>query len=187
MPAPDVYIHPTAEVHASARIGRGTRIWNGVQVRERAVIGQDCNLGKDVYVDLEVKLGDRVRVQNRVSFFHGVEIADDVFVGPHVCFTNDMFPRAFNRNWQRVDTRVEKGASIGAAAAIRCGVTIGEYAMVGLGAVVIDDVPAHALVVGNPARVVGHVCRCGRRLPRAAKGGKRRCTHCGETVTLRKK
>ena len=165
MSANSVFIHPTAEVNPSASIGDGSKIWNGVQVRERAVIGRECSLGKDTYVDLDVRIGDRVRIQNRVSIFKGVQLGDDVYVGPHVCFTNDLYPRAFNRHWQLTNTFVETGASLGAGATILCGVRIGAYALVGIGAVVTRDVPPHALVTGNPARLRGYVCRCGQPVP----------------------
>lgn len=180
-----VLIHPTAEVHASARVGRGTKIWNGVQVRENAVIGDQCSFGKDTYVDVGVLIGNRVRVQNGVSIYRGVSIEDDVFVGPHVCFTNDLYPRAHSTDWKVVPTRVRTGASLGAGAAIVCGVTVGAHALVGVGAVVTADVPAHGLVVGNPARLKGWVCRCGRPFPGGldVRGKPQACSHCAATLT----
>jgi acetyltransferase-like isoleucine patch superfamily enzyme len=180
-----VFIHPTAEVQASAQIGPGTKIWNGVQVREHAVIGEQCSFGKDTYVDAKVHIGARVRVQNGVSIYQGVTIDDDVFVGPHVCFTNDLYPRAFNRDWHLTRTRVHAGASLGAGSVIKCGVTIGAYALVGIGAVVTRDVPPHGLVTGNPARLRGWVCRCGRPFPGGleARGVTQTCGHCSATMT----
>lgn len=169
-----VFIHPTAEVSEEASIGDGTKIWNLAQVREKSVIGKDCIISKNVYVDTEVKLGDRVKVQNNVNIYHGVEIEDDVFLGPSMTFTNDFYPRAFNADWKITYTKVKKGASIGANATIVCGNTIGEYAMIGSGSVVTKDVKDYALVVGNPARQIGWVCRCGQKLDNQF-----RCPECG--------
>ena len=157
-------IHPTAEVSPEARIGDGTSIWHWVQVREGARIGRDCVIGKDVYVDTDVVLGDRCKVQNFATLYKGLTIGDRVFIGPHACFTNDMYPRAVSPDWQVVPTKVEDGASIGANSTILCGLTIGRNAMVAAGAVVTKDVPPHALVAGVPAKLVGWVCECGRPL-----------------------
>ena len=170
-----VFIHDTAEVSPKASIGEGTKIWNLAQVRENAVIGENCIISKNVYVDADVKIGNRVKIQNNVNVYDGVEVEDDVFLGPSMTFTNDMFPRAFNADWKITRTLVKKGASIGAGAVIVCGSTIGEYALVGSGAVVTKDVPPHALVVGNPAKQIGWVCECGFRLDE--KGN---CTNCGK-------
>jgi predicted dehydrogenase/acetyltransferase-like isoleucine patch superfamily enzyme len=152
--AVDYFVHPSAEVSPLANIGRGSQVWNQAQIREKAEIGEECIIGKDVYIDLGVVIGDRVKIQNSVSVYHGVTIEDDVFVGPQAAFTNDLYPRADNPDWQVVPTQVQRGASIGANATIVCGVTIGERAMVGAGAVVTKDVPPYTLVVGNPARVL---------------------------------
>ncbi len=159
-----IFIHPSAHVSPDADIGEGTKIWHEAQVREGAVIGKNCILGKSVYVGVNVKIGDNVKLENRVSVFQGVTIEDDVFVGPHVVFTNDIRPRSFNSNWKVIPTIVKKGASIGANSTIICGITIGEYAMIGAGSVVTKDVPPHALVYGNPARIHGFVCKCGEKL-----------------------
>lgn len=160
----EILIHPTAEVSETAVVGAGTKIWNQAQVREGAHIGKHCIISKNVYIDENVSIGSGVKIQNNVNVYHGVTIEDDVFLGPSMSFTNDMFPRAFSTNWKVIETVVRKGASIGANATIRCGVEIGEYATVGAGSVVTKDVPAHALVVGNPARQIGWVCKCGFRL-----------------------
>lgn len=181
-----VFIHPSAEVHPNADIGDGTYIWNGGQVRERSKIGEKCNFGKDVYVDVDVAIGDRVRVQNGVSIYKGVHLADDVFVGPNVCFTNDMYPRAFNGDWQIVETWIEEGASLGAASIIVCGVTVGCYALVGVAAVVTRDVPPHGLVMGNPARLKDYVCKCGKPFKADELDVVKtyKCTSCGYEVSL---
>ena len=167
----ETYIHPGAEVSPQAVIGNGTLIWRQAQVREGAHIGEMCNIGKGVYVDTHVHIGSCVKIQNHVSVFEGVTLEDGVFVGPHVCFTNDLSPRAINpdgtlksaSDWEITPTQVKYGASIGAGSVILCGVTIGEFALVGAGSVVTRDVPPYALVFGNPARQHGYVCRCARR------------------------
>ena len=166
------YVHPTAEVSPEAHVGAGTRIWRQAHVREHASIGQSCNIGKGVYIDAHVRIGSNVKIQNHVSVFEGVTLEDGVFVGPHVCFTNDLAPRAITPDgklksaddWRITPTLVKYGASIGAGSVIVCGVTIGEFALVGAGSVVTRDVPPHALVFGNPARQHGYVCRCAYRL-----------------------
>ncbi len=156
------FIHSTADVDPAAIIGEGTKVWNNVQIREKAEIGVGCIVGKSVYIDHTVLIGDRVKIQNGVSIYHGVTIEDDVFLGPHVTFTNDLYPRAFDPEWHVVSTLVKCGASVGANVTIVCGVELGGYSMVGAGAVVTKDVPPHALVLGNPARIVGFVSRMGR-------------------------
>ena len=168
----NVRIHPTADVSAEAEIGPGTSVWNQAQVRERARIGGECVIGKNVYVDADVIIGDRVKLQNNVSVFHGVTIEDGVFVGPHVCFTNDRVPRAINldgtlktdADWEVSPTLVRRGAALGANVTILPGITIGPWAMVGSGSVVTRDVGAWELVAGNPARRLGGACPCGQPL-----------------------
>jgi UDP-2-acetamido-3-amino-2,3-dideoxy-glucuronate N-acetyltransferase len=167
-----IYIHPTAEVSPQATVGVGTRIWRQAHVREHAHIGENCNIGKGVYIDAHVQIGSCVKIQNHVSVFEGVTLEDGVFIGPHVCFTNDLIPRAITpdgklktaEDWQVTPTLVRYGASIGAASVILCGVTIGTFALIGAGSMVTRDVPPYALVFGNPARLHGYVCRCARRL-----------------------
>ena len=164
-----VKIHPTAEVSEQAEIGEGTTIWHQAQVREGAQIGRNCILGKGVYVDTGVTLGDKVKVQNYVSIYQGVTLEDGVFCGPHCVFVNDKWPCAINadgslkaaEDWELAPTLVKRGASIGTNAVIICGVTVGEWAMIGAGAVVSRDVPDYGLVWGNPARLHGFVCPCG--------------------------
>lgn len=165
-------IHPTANVSTNALIGEGTSIWHQAQVREGSKIGQNCIISKGVYIDTDVTIGNNVKIQNYTSVYHGVEIQDGVFVGPHVCFTNDLRPRAINPNgslktiddWNLSKTLVRRGASLGANSTIRCGIIIGEWAMVGAGSVVTKDVPDHGLILGNPARLHGFVCSCGTSL-----------------------
>lgn len=169
----DVFVHETAELDPKARVGKGTKIWNQAQVRE-CVVGRECIISKNVYLDAGVSIGDRVKIQNNVNVYHGVTVEDDVFLGPSMTFTNDFYPRAFNAEWKVTETLVRKCASIGANATIVCGVMIGEYAMVGAGSVVTKDVPSHALVVGNPARQIGWVCKCGQKLD--VNG---HCSNCG--------
>jgi UDP-2-acetamido-3-amino-2,3-dideoxy-glucuronate N-acetyltransferase len=180
-------IHPTAEVEAGAIIGEGTRVWHYCQVRTGAKIGADCNLGHSVYIDTGVVIGARCKLQNRVSVYHGVTIEDGVFVGPHVTFTNDKHPRAVtpegrpmtDADWQVLPTLVQEGASIGAGAVILPGLTVGRWAMVAAGSVVTKNVPDHGLVVGNPARIRGYVCSCGRTL--GQRGELFYCERCDQT------
>jgi len=169
---PSIFIHPTAEVSGKTRIGERTKIWNLAQIREGVEIGEDCVLGRGVYVDAHVKIGSKVKIQNNASIFHGATIDDCVFIGPHVCFTNDLYPRAVNSDlsfkepsdWIRTPTKVGFGAAIGANSTIRCGVTIGAWAMIGAGSVITRDIPEHSLCYGIPARLHGKVCKCGQRV-----------------------
>lgn len=153
----DVYIDPTAEVSPTAQVGARTKVWNWSKIREGARIGDDCVIGQGVYIDAQVEIGHRCKLQNGVSVYRGVTLEDDVFVGPAACFTNDLFPRAWRRNWKVVPTVIRNGASIGANATIVCGVVLGEDCMVAAGAVVVQDVPARALVMGVPATICGTV------------------------------
>lgn len=180
-------VHPTAQVSTQAVLGRGTRIWNNSQVRENVRIGEDCILGKDVYVDFDVVIGDCVKIQNGVFVYHGTTIESGVFIGPGVIFTNDKRPRAINpdgslkgnEDWEVGRIHVGYGASIGAGAIILPEVTIGRFALVAAGAVVTRDVPDFALVLGNPARQQGYVCRCATRLVEMS-AGQFCCPSCGE-------
>ena len=181
-------IHPTADVSPDATIGPHTRIWHHAHVREHAVIGAECIIARNVYVENDVVIGDRCKLQNNVSVFHGVRLEEGVFVGPHATFTNDMHPRAINpdgtlkgaADWTVTPTLVRQGAAIGAGAVVVCGLEIGRFALVGAGAVVTRSVPDHGLVVGNPARLMGYVCACARRLTEATVEGRvvLRCPHC---------
>lgn len=184
------FIHPLAVVEEDVEIGEGTRIWHFAHIRKGAKIGKNCNIGKDVYIDVNVEIGNNVKIQNGVSVYRGVKIEDDVFLGPHMTFTNDLYPRAFNENWEIIPTLVKKGASIGAHATIVCGVTVGEYAMVGAGAVVTKDVPPFGLVYGNPARLKGFVCYCGRKVKKKIDECEDyitfKCSYCEKKVKIRK-
>lgn len=175
----NVFIHPSAHVSTTSSLGNGTRVWINVQIREGATIGTDCIISKDVYIDHDVTIGSRCKIQNSVSVYNGVTLEDEVFVGPNVAFTNDKIPRAFNTEWQVTPTLVERGSSIGANATIVCGIVIGNYAMIAAGSVVTKSVPRHALVMGNPAKVVGYVCQCGHRLDNHGL-----CNACGKTTEL---
>jgi acetyltransferase-like isoleucine patch superfamily enzyme len=190
-----IFIHPTAEVSEKAQIGEGTRIWHHCQVRPGAHIGKNCILGKGVYIDADVPIGDHVKIQNYVSVYHGVSLEDGVFIGPHVCFTNDMRPRAINpdgspkgeQDWVLSETHIRRGASLGANSTIRCGITIGQWAMVGSGSVVTRDIPPHGLVFGNPAELHGFVCQCGEKLVLKEKKDNyilTECPQCGHCVQI---
>jgi UDP-2-acetamido-3-amino-2,3-dideoxy-glucuronate N-acetyltransferase len=182
--------HPTAVIE-SDEIGDGTRIWHFAHVRKGARIGRNCILGKSVYIDAEAEIGNNVKIQNFVSVYKGVKIEDDVFIGPSATFTNDLFPRSFIWDEEQVlPTIVCKGASLGANSTIICGVTIGEYSMVGAGSVVARKVPAFALVYGNPAKIRGWVCYCGKSLEKViaedAQKTVYRCDACGKSVEIEK-
>src|SRR5213592_2561019 len=162
---------------AGARIGKGTKIWHFCDVMPGAVIGERSNLGQNVVVMPRTRSGHNVKIQNNVSIYEGVTLEDDVFCGPSCVFTNVLNPRSHvSRKHEYRPTRVKRGSSIGANATILCGVTLGEYAFIGAGAVVTSDVPAYALMVGVPARRVGWMCQCGERLSVAA--GKAACPVC---------
>lgn len=178
----DPFVHPSAVVEDGAVIGSGTRIWHNSHVREGSLIGADCTVGFSVFVDAGVRIGDRCKIQNHVSVYQGVELEDEVFVGPAAMFSNDLYPRACPDDWEVSPTVVRTGASIGTNATIVCGVEIGAWSLVAAGAVVTGDVPAHGLVVGNPARLHSWVCRCARRLARADAPLPAHCPHCGRST-----
>jgi UDP-2-acetamido-3-amino-2,3-dideoxy-glucuronate N-acetyltransferase len=170
------WAHATAVVDAGARVGRGTKIWHFCHVMKGARVGAACVLGQNVFVAAGAVVGDGCRLQNNVSVYDRVVLGDEVFVGPSAVFTNVRTPRAaVSRKDAFVPTRVGRGASIGANATIVCGVEIGEYALVGAGAVVTRDVDAHAVVTGVPARRTGWACVCGE----AARRAPATCPACG--------
>lgn len=165
MPKKEIFVHPTAIVENGAEIGDGTKIWHHVHVRRGAKLGKNCVLGKGVYVGEGVKIGDNVKIENYVSVYKGVTIENNVFIGPHVTFTNDLYPRIERfEKWKVAKTVVMKGASIGANSVISCNITLGRYCFVGIGSTVTKNVPDHALVYGNPARIHGYTCFCGKIL-----------------------
>ena len=186
-----VKIHTSAEVSEKAKIGENTAIWNHSQIREDSEIGAGCNIGKNVYVDFGVRIGNNVKIQNNVSVYNGVTIEDDVFLGPSMVFTNDLYPRSFKWDSNQVmKTIVKKGASIGANATIICGDrVIGKYAMVAAGSVVTKNVSDYGLVLGNPARLVGFVCKCGKKAEKDSVNDEKnvvvmKCNHCNETFEV---
>ncbi|MEP7171796.1 MAG: acyltransferase [Bacteroidota bacterium] len=161
----EYFAHETAVIDAGCKIGKGTKVWHFSHMMGNCVIGENCNIGQNVVVSPEVVLGNNVKVQNNVSIYTGVTCDDDVFLGPSMVFTNVMNPRsAIVRKNQYAKTHVGKGASIGANATIVCGHDIGEFAFIGAGAVVTKDVPAYALVIGNPAKQTGWMSEFGHKL-----------------------
>ena len=171
------FIHPRALVETNA-IGDGTRVWAFCHVLAGATVGRDCNLGDHAFVENGVTIGDECVIKNSVSIWTGVTLEDRVFVGPNAAFTNDLVPRARVRRKVFDQTLVKEGASIGANATLVCPLVVGRYALIGAGAVVTRDVPDFGLVIGNPARLIGYVCRCGERL--AFANGRAACS-CGRT------
>lgn len=185
------FVHPTADVSSQAEVNSGSRIWHQAQVRERVRIGTNCIVGKGAYIDFDVTIGNNVKIQNGVYVYHGATVEDGVFLGPGVILTNDKLPRAINpdgslktdADWEVSPTLIRRGASIGAGTVVLPGVTVGEFAMVGAGSIVTRDVPDHALVYGNPARLHGYVCRCGRSLNKL-ENHEWKCEVCNEFYTL---
>lgn len=188
----NVQIHATADVAESATIGEGTRIWHQAQVRENANIGSECNLGKGCFVDIGVTIGNRCKLQNGVYVFHGFSVEDGVFLGPGAMLLNDKNPRAIrldggvktDADWRVSEGVVEYGAALGGGAIALPGVRIGRFALVGSGAVVTRDVPAHAVVAGNPARLAGWACACGEIVARPGATGEATCSSCGTVVPV---
>ena len=170
------FVHPTAVVDEGARLGEGTRVWHFCHVEGTAVIGSGCSIGQNAYVGSRTVIGDHCKLQNNVSIYEGVTLGNGVFCGPSCVFTNDLTPRArYPKGHENfVPTVVEDGASIGANATIVCGHRIGRCAMIGAGAVLTKDAPAHALMLGTPAAVRGYVCTCGELLRGAMV-----CPKCG--------
>jgi UDP-2-acetamido-3-amino-2,3-dideoxy-glucuronate N-acetyltransferase len=181
-------VHPTADVENGVSVGKRTRIWARSHLRRGASVGDDCIIGENVLIDLDVQVGSRCKIQNNALLYHGAVLGDEVFVGPGACLTNDRYPRAStsdgslkaDTDWIVSGVVVERGATIGAHAVVVGGVHIGGWSMIGSGAVVTHDVPAHGIVVGNPARRIGWVCRCGHPLDAMLV-----CAECGRIHALR--
>lgn len=178
--------HPSAIIDDGARIGDGTRIWHWVHVSAQARIGQRCSLGQNVYIGNDVVIGNNVKIQNNVSVYDAVTLEDDVFCGPSMVFTNVYNPRAaVTRKEEYKPTLVKKGVTLGANCTIVCGVTLGEYAFIGAGAVVNKDVPDYALMVGVPARQIGWMSEFGEQLKLPLQGqGESICSHTGARYAL---
>jgi UDP-2-acetamido-3-amino-2,3-dideoxy-glucuronate N-acetyltransferase len=176
----DYFVHESSYIDEPCEIGEGTKIWHFSHIMAGSRIGRGCNIGQNVVISPDVTLGDNVKIQNNVSVYTGVICEDDVFIGPSAVFTNVINPRShINRKSEYKKTIIRKGASIGANATIVCGHEIGRYAFIGAGAVVTKDVPDFALVVGNPARHAGWVCRCGVRLNFKEGENSAVCHECG--------
>ena len=158
------FAHPTAVIDEGAIIGEGTKVWHFSHIMPKAQIGEICNFGQNVFIAEGVSVGNGVKIQNNVSVYSGVELEDDVFLGPSMVFTNVTSPRSFIEQKDYAKTKVGRGATIGANATVVCGNNIGAYALVGAGAVITSDVPAHALMVGVPAKQIGWVSIAGEKL-----------------------
>ena len=171
MEGKDYFVHESSYVDEPSEIGKGTKIWHFSHVMPNCKIGENCNIGQNVVISPDVVLGNGVKIQNNVSVYTGVVCEDDVFLGPSMVFTNVINPRsAVNRKNEYLKTHVGKGASIGANATIVCGHNIGQFAFIGAGAVVTKEVPAYALVVGNPARQMGWMSEFGQKLKFSEEG-----------------
>ncbi len=183
-----VFIHKTAEVSDNAKVGAGTKIWNQAQVRENATIGKNSIIGKSSYIDVNVVIGSNVKIQNFVSVYDGVTLKDNVFIGPSVTFTNDLYPRAksTSREWSK--TLVKEGASVAAGTIIICENTLGKHCMIGAGSVVTKSIPDYGLAYGNPAKLKGFVCECGRKLSEIINKNNLnilyRCASCGKEIKI---
>ena len=164
----DYFVHDSSFIDENAKIGKDTKIWHYTHVQSGAIIGTNCILGQNVNIGNNVKVGNYVKIQNNVSVYEGVELEDYVFCGPSMVFTNiklprSEFPQQGSEYYKR--TLVKKSASIGANATVLCGITIGEYAVIGAGSVVTKDVPDYALIIGNPGKITGYVNKLGKRIP----------------------
>ena len=178
------FVHPTAVVDDDVEVGEGTKVWHFCHIQSGAKIGKNCSLGQNVNISNNVKVGNNCKLQNNVSLYEGVELEDGVFCGPSCVFTNDLTPRAEypkgHAGYKK--TLIKRGASIGANATIVCNHTVGEWALIGAGAVVTCNVPPHALMLGVPARQKGWACQCGQLLKE--QDGYYVCSDCGRKYIL---
>ncbi len=180
------FVHESSYIDEPCEIGKGTKIWHFSHIMPNSKIGMNCNIGQNVVISPQVILGNGVKIQNNVSVYTGVICEDDVFLGPSCVFTNVINPRSFiARKDEFKTTLIKKGASIGANATIICGNTIGQYALIGAGTVVTKDIPDYALVVGNPAKIIGYVCKCGEKLE-FDEMNQASCPHCLQRYTYSK-
>jgi len=172
-------VHASAFIDDEVGIGEGTTIWHVSHVLHHSQIGKHCRIGQNVVIGPHVRIGNGVKIQNNVSVYEGVTLEDDVFCGPSMVFTNVLNPRSAIRRMDELrPTLVRRGATLGANCTIVCGVTIGQYAFIGAGAVVVKDVPDFALVVGNPGKLIGWMCKCGNRLNFESGDGPGVCQTC---------
>lgn len=177
-------VHPSAYIDEGVRIGAGTTIWHFSHLLKNTTVGENCRIGQNVVIGPNVQVGNGVKIQNNVSVYEGVTLEDHVFCGPSMVFTNVINPRSeIVRKDEYRPTLVRHGASLGANCTIVCGVTIGRYAFVGAGTVVLRDVPDFALVVGNPGRLAGWICVCGHRITFDEPEGRALCPDCGRAFT----
>ena len=173
------YVHETSLIGDTAIIGKNTRIWQFCNIMNDVVIGDDCKIGQNVFIESGVRIGNHVKVKNNISIYQGVVCEDDVFLGPNCVFTNVINPRSFiEKKTQIQQTHIHRGATIGANATIVCGNSVGEYAMIGAGSVVTKNIGDYELVVGNPAKSIGYVCKCGETLEKDKQ--EYYCKICGE-------
>jgi acetyltransferase-like isoleucine patch superfamily enzyme len=181
------FVHPTADVSKQVLVGKNTKIWHQAQIRENVIIGENCVIGKGSYVDKDTLIGNNVKIQNYASVYHKAILENGVFIGPYVCLTNDKLPRAiapggkpkFELDWTAGKTIIKKGASIGTGTIVLPNIRIGEFAMIGAGSIVTENVAKQSLVYGSPAKLQGYVCKCGEVLSKTAKKPKNmKCKKC---------